>query len=236
MSRTPLNTSDIFIELKSWCEDEELLAAIKDCISIQRISAADILNTEFRPNSEASLATSDIALQALLDSGNNIHGISKQPEISNVIAFNTKNVSDAVMSDDITRLRNEVDALVDSKFRQTFDIKSSWGIRCSGHFWYPPGGYMGWHTNSESPGWRLYISYTDEPGKSYFRYRHPETKQIITSMDHKWDIRMFHVSSDKPLWHTIYSDTNRFSLGYILQPRHKLKSFIRKTKRLLQLD
>lgn len=236
MNRIPLNTNDIFLELNRWCEDEDFLAAMKVCIDAQRIAAGDPLAMNFSPNSEASLATSENALQQILSVGDNVHGISKQPEISNVIAFNTNNVSDAVNSDNINRMRESVDALVDAKFRETFAIKNSSGMRCSGHFWYPPGGYMGWHTNSESPGWRLYISHTDEAEKSYFRYRHPETEQIITTMDNEWDVRLFYVSNDRPLWHTVYSDTNRFSLGYRLVPQHKLKSLIRKTKRILHLD
>lgn len=236
MSKKTLNTNDILVELNSWCQDKEFLAAIEACINVQRVAAADALKTNFRANRQASLATSEDALQQILKSGNNVHGISKQPEISNVIAFNTKNVSDAVNSENIIRMRESVDALVDTKFRQTYAIKNSSGMRCSGHFWYPPGGYMGWHTNSESPGWRLYISHTDEPEKSYFRYRHPETEHIITTMDHEWDVRLFYVSKDKPLWHTVCSDTNRFSLGYILVPQQKLKSLIRKTKGFLHLD
>ena len=235
MNKRSLDTTEIFLELDQWREDKIFLSAIKDCIDIQRQAAAHALKAEFRPNEKSVQVTSEAALQEILHAGNNIHGISKQPEISNVIAFNTKNVSNAVTSKEITHRRQQIDMLVNEKLRQSFDIKKSWGARCSGHFWYPPGGYMGWHTNSEAPGWRLYITHTDEPEKSFFRYRHPDTEQIITSMDSEWDVRMFFVSHDRPLWHTVYSDTNRFSLGYILLPRHRLKTFIHKTKTLLRL-
>ena len=93
---------------------------------------------------------------------------------------------------------------------------------------------MGWHTNSKFPGWRLYITYAEKPGKSFFRYRGPDTGEIVTSMDEEWDFRFFRVARDVLLWHTVHSDTNRFSLGYTLQPwtfrrgvRHRAKAILR---------
>ena len=73
---------------------------------------------------------------------------------------------------------------------------------------------MGWHTNSKSPGWRLYISYAEETGKSFFRYRDPDTGQVVTSMDAQWNFRLFRIDSTKPFWHAVYSETNRYSFGY----------------------
>lgn len=235
MKKTRLDINRVFFELQDWRNDENLIASIKDCIDVQRKAAQGFLNNHYKANKNALQATSEDALQQILHGRKNIHGISKQPEISNVIAFGTRTLDDAVNSDDITHMREKVDALVEEKLRRTFLIQSSWGSRCSGHFWYPPGGYMGWHTNSESPGWRLYISHSDEPENSFFRYRQPESGQIITSMDSEWDVRMFFVSNDKPLWHTVYSNTNRFSLGYRLLPHYKLKTLIRKTKKMLHL-
>ena len=87
----------------------------------------------------------------------------------------------------------------------------------SGHFWYPKGSYMGWHTNSRAPGWRIYINFAEEPDKSFFRYRDPETGEIITSWDNQWNLRVFRITARKPIWHCVHSDTNRFSLGYMLK-------------------
>lgn len=84
-------------------------------------------------------------------------------------------------------------------------------------YWYPKGGYIGWHTNETNIGWRLYISYCQDPGKSYFRYRDPITKDIITSPDPEWGFRIFKITKQDPLWHCVYSDTNRYSIGLILK-------------------
>lgn len=86
----------------------------------------------------------------------------------------------------------------------------------SGDFLYPKNGYMGWHTNADTPYLRCYITYS-ENGDSYFKYRDPITKEIITDKDNLgWTIRYFDISnkSDELLWHCVYSNTNRISMGY----------------------
>lgn len=97
------------------------------------------------------------------------------------------------------------------------DIGEQLGVRCrsSGFFWYPYGGYCGWHTNNDSEGERIYLVWAQDEGKSFFRYQDPETKEIITSWDKKgWQIKSFLVSKEKTLWHCVGSKTNRISIGF----------------------
>ena len=94
---------------------------------------------------------------------------------------------------------------------------------------------MAWHTNSGVPGWRLYISYAQEPGKSFFRYRDPDTDEIVTSVDDEWTVRLFAIRADKPLWHAIYSETHRFSLGYMIYPFSVRTMIARQFKRLFSI-
>ena len=93
-------------------------------------------------------------------------------------------------------------------------------VVASGHFIYPPTGYMGWHTNFKYPCKRLYITYASEDKKSFFRYRDPETGEIITDYDDKGiTIRQFYVSRKPPyFWHCVGSDCIRISLGYRINP------------------
>ena len=62
----------------------------------------------------------------------------------------------------------------------------------------------------------MYVNYAEEPGRSFFRYRDPDTGKIETSIDREWNFRLFQITPEKPLWHAVYSDTNRFSLGYMV--------------------
>ena len=78
--------------------------------------------------------------------------------------------------------------------------------------WYPPNGYIGWHLDDK--GGRIYSTWAE--GKSFFRYRHPETGMIITSWDkpNQWTFRIFTFNPEKPLWHCVMAEDLRISVGY----------------------
>ena len=79
--------------------------------------------------------------------------------------------------------------------------------------WYPSdGGYLGWHI--DNAGGRLYASWAD--GESFFRYRDPVTKEIVTSYDkpNQWTFRIFTFDVENPLWHCVYAEDARISVGY----------------------
>lgn len=86
----------------------------------------------------------------------------------------------------------------------------------SGFFHYPPTGYMGWHTNSDFPCKRLYITWAAEANKSFFRY--VDGSEVITDYDDKGlTFRLFDIKSHPPyLWHCVGSNTDRISIGYRL--------------------
>ena len=87
-------------------------------------------------------------------------------------------------------------------------------IYSSGHFYYPPTGFMGWHTNCGTPDDHLYITYVEKGGESFFRYK--EGDRIITSYDEEGlNIRSFSLSGTRPyFWHCVGSNCDRFSFGY----------------------
>ncbi len=88
---------------------------------------------------------------------------------------------------------------------------------CSGYFYYPPTGYMGWHTNHDDPAVRLYINYASEDNKSFFRYYH--NGKIITDYDRKGlNIRKFKCPDKKPyFWHCVGSECDRISIGFTIK-------------------
>ena len=98
------------------------------------------------------------------------------------------------------------------------EIYANNSIYVSGLFYYPPTGFMGWHTNYKMPEERVYITYASEQGKSFFRYL--EGGKVITDYDDKGlTVRRFSVSSERPyFWHCAGSACDRFSFGYRLKP------------------
>lgn len=235
MHKLDLDTLKIYQDLTDWNEDRALTSLVKTCIEAQKRAAADFFQNSFKPDPNAgAAAVSEEALQSILQSGRDVHGIARERDISNVIVFNARNIGDSVLSAQVVTFRKSVDALISKKIKQNFRSNGSLSVAASGHFWYPPGAYMGWHTNSGAPGWRMYISHAEEPGKSFFRYRDPDTQKIITSLDDEWNIRLFEIRRDKPLWHAVYSDTNRFSLGYVIYKSSTLSSIRRLVKSVLK--
>lgn len=87
-------------------------------------------------------------------------------------------------------------------------------IQLSGMFLYPKdGGYMGWHTNSDAPCTRVYITHVEEGEKSFFRYR--LGGEYVTSWDKTgWNLRQFEVTKEQPLWHCVYAEVPRLSVGF----------------------
>lgn len=87
-------------------------------------------------------------------------------------------------------------------------------IQMSGMFLYPEeGGFMGWHTNSGDPCTRIYISHVKEGDKSFFRYR--LNGEYVTSWDKAgWNMREFEVTRENPMWHCVYAEEQRMSIGF----------------------
>jgi hypothetical protein len=86
----------------------------------------------------------------------------------------------------------------------------------SGRFYYPPKGYMGWHTNSNMEGWRVYATWAAEDKKSFFRYMHKN--KVLTEWEDKgWNFRAFEVKKPNLYWHCVYTDCDRYSFGFRFQ-------------------
>lgn len=90
-----------------------------------------------------------------------------------------------------------------------------------GLFYYPPGGFREWHTNMlDDTSWRLYYIHTTEDDKSWFRYVPAGSNKTVLVPDRTGYYNMFRLRGRKNelLWHSVYSDTNRFSVGFKITP------------------
>ncbi len=89
-------------------------------------------------------------------------------------------------------------------------------VYSSGHFYYPPGGYMGWHTNYKEPDERLYLTFTNKGRQSFFRYK--DGDNVVTDYDDEGlTVRRFSPLAIRPyFWHCVGSECDRFSFGYRL--------------------
>lgn len=89
-------------------------------------------------------------------------------------------------------------------------------LRNSGRALYGAGGSMSWHTNEDLPGLRIYCIWSEKAGTNFFRYRNPDTGEIITQLEPAgWVIKSFYIPPrPRQLWHCIYAGSRRIALGF----------------------
>jgi hypothetical protein len=102
------------------------------------------------------------------------------------------------------------------------DILSLVALRQRGNFYYPKGAYREWHTNRfDVHGWRMYAVHTVPSGCAVFRYLDKSSGEVKDCVDIDGCVRLFRVTGslmqgERPLWHSISSDGDRWSMGYLL--------------------
>lgn len=92
----------------------------------------------------------------------------------------------------------------------------------SGNFLYPEGGFMGWHTNANEPGLRVYFVYANSKDSCFFRYLDQENREVVTDWDKKgWQARAFKISEHPTeyFWHCVNAEDKRISIGYCFKKR-----------------
>jgi len=136
------------------------------------------------------------------------------------IVYNVDNINNMGIVDNIDNIDNLVDYEFENyitNIENEIQNYTGYSVESRGLYLYPPNGYCGWHTNSKCIGERLYLSWCKEGNKSFFRYVDPETNELHTIWEKEgWNINRFKVSNepDKLLWHCVYSDTVRISMGF----------------------
>ena len=144
-----------------------------NCINQQKLAAKHQL-AKYQEQQNALEYVSPEVLLPMLDKNIDVHGIATDRSISNVICFGANNIVDSVQNSTVEALRKEVDTELAHCLQDIFQQPIKGSLVSSGHFWYPKSSFMGWHTNSRSPGWRIYINYVEDENKSFFRYRNSQ--------------------------------------------------------------
>lgn len=84
--------------------------------------------------------------------------------------------------------------------------------------YYPPGGYVGWHTNWNNNAYQILFTWS-ESGNGYFKYYDKQKNEIITIQDVPgWQCRHYYFGRyDEPdyhCWHSAYTEGPRITLAY----------------------
>ncbi len=137
----------------------------------------------------------------------------ENPKLSDVDLFNRMKTGDVTVAPDV--FANYIESFDEKKVRAAAAnlFTGNELISISGKFHYLPRGFMGWHSNSNFGGWRVYASYVAEGDKSFFRYY--KGGKVITEWEKKgWNFRAFEIKKPILYWHCVYTDVDRFSFGF----------------------
>lgn len=95
------------------------------------------------------------------------------------------------------------------------DFISNLGANANAVFlYYPPGGFVGWHTNQNNSGYQFIFSYS-EKGDGYFQYYDKQKQEIVKCPDVSgWNARYYHFGEDEPdhCWHSAYTNVPRITI------------------------
>ena len=100
-----------------------------------------------------------------------------------------------------------------------YDFASHIGAHTSALLsYYPPGGYVGWHTNWDANAYQILFTWSLD-GSGYFRYYNKQTDEIVTIPDVAgWQCRHYYFGAkEEPehhCWHSAYTDCDRITLAY----------------------
>jgi hypothetical protein len=128
--------------------------------------------------------------------------------------LNTSNISISKETNMVSFEGLEVTRQITPLIQKLFPKQIVWN---TGFFHYPSTGYMGWHTNRNHPCKKLYLTWTKEANKSFFRYI--KNEKVITDYDDKGlTSRLFEVTGEPPFfWHCVGSETDRLSFGFSIR-------------------
>lgn len=84
--------------------------------------------------------------------------------------------------------------------------------------YYPPEGFVGWHTNSNNVSHQLLFTWSKN-GDGYFRYYDDATKKIVTQPDKVgWQCKSHYFGPrNKPLWHCCHTKGPRITFAVKLR-------------------
>lgn len=85
---------------------------------------------------------------------------------------------------------------------------------------YPPGGYIGWHTNENASAFNLLFTWSKD-GNGYFEYVDPKTQEIVRMQDKAgWTCKAGYFGGsheeDKIVYHAASTDCWRMTISYTL--------------------
>jgi len=194
-------TRDMFLEHEDTCT--ELAEVILDSMSLQDEKTYVDDGIDKTPTPDWEKYCSEEWLWKQYDKGENHSGFPEQ-----AYGFQVAH-----------GVRNRPDLFTDLKNWAKGDLPREFGASSSSLVsYYPPNGFVGWHTNWNAFGWQMILTWSQD-GDGYFSYYDKEKNEIITEQDVKgWQGRWYRFGRlDEPehhCWHCAWTNCPRITLAF----------------------
>ena len=89
--------------------------------------------------------------------------------------------------------------------------------------YYPKNGYIGWHDNSDAPGYTILFNHSED-GNGFYRFVN-EDNEIITIQDKVgWSCKTgYYGTRPSSTWHCAYTKNPRYSIAYIFKKKSEYR-------------
>lgn len=105
------------------------------------------------------------------------------------------------------------------------DVKEHYEVDCHLCAYYPPGGFIDWHTNENIETYNAICTYS-HTGNSYFQYK--KDGQVTTVPDKfGWSVKKTKWSKQDPLWHRAESNDDRITVTFSSNKEENIDRLIR---------
>ena len=94
---------------------------------------------------------------------------------------------------------------------------------------YVPKGFVSWHADDDIAGYYLMFSYT-KSGKGFFKYRDPNTNQIVNLNDNPgWMVRsgILGTKENEVLWHCASAEQDRYTILFMYDDEEKFNRAVK---------
>lgn len=103
-------------------------------------------------------------------------------------------------------------------------ICEEYNLNCMLASYYPSGGYIGWHTNSNFNIYNAICTFSDT-GESYFKF-YKDDEEITIEDNIGWWVKKSYWSYEQPILHTAHSNCNRITITFSSKNETDVDNFI----------
>lgn len=105
------------------------------------------------------------------------------------------------------------------------EIEEEYGLMCTVAAYYPPEGFIGWHTNENVEMYNAICTYSYE-GNSYFEYEDQNNKVVRVDDTPGWTTKITKWGKDEPVNHRAVSDDHRITFTFSHKEIEPINRFV----------